>query len=146
MHYCYVFDNDYNLIVLDKDVSKNIHERKDVNNVNTDRRDISGGYEIFGNFNGYNNGSIRFSENGRTATNNDKFNKEEIRREGNGNRRGNFENVDYDKTFEEKYSRDVDYAEYTELKRENKHLKEINEVLKHQFELTNGREVSIKAC
>ncbi len=39
-------------------------------------------------------------------------------------------------------SRDVDYAEYAELKRENKHLKEINEVLKHQFELTNGREVS----
>lgn len=40
------------------------------------------------------------------------------------------------------FSRDVDYAEYAELKRENKHLKEINEVLKHQFELTNGREVS----
>lgn len=44
------------------------------------------------------------------------------------------------------FSRDVDYAEYAELKRENKHLKEINEVLKHQFELTNGREVSTKAC
>ena len=42
-------------------------------------------------------------------------------------------------------SRDVDYAEYAELKRENKHLKEINEVLKHQFELTNGREVSINS-
>ncbi len=40
------------------------------------------------------------------------------------------------------FSRDVDYADYAELKRENKHLKEINEVLKHQFELTNGREVS----
>lgn len=40
------------------------------------------------------------------------------------------------------FSRDVEYAEYAELKRENKHLKEINEVLKHQFELTNGREVS----
>ena len=40
------------------------------------------------------------------------------------------------------FSRDVDYAEYAELKRENKHLKEINEVLKHQFELTNGREAS----
>ena len=40
------------------------------------------------------------------------------------------------------FSRDVDYAEYAELKRENKHLKDINEVLKHQFELTNGREVS----
>lgn len=44
------------------------------------------------------------------------------------------------------FSRDVDYAEYAEIKRENKHLKEINEALKHQFELTNGREVSIKAC
>ena len=43
------------------------------------------------------------------------------------------------------FSRDVDYAEYVELKRENKHLKEINEVLKHQFELTNGREVSTKS-
>ena len=43
------------------------------------------------------------------------------------------------------FSRDVDYAEYAELKRENKHLKEINEVLKHQFELTNGREVSTKS-
>lgn len=41
-----------------------------------------------------------------------------------------------------RFSRDVDYVEYAELKRENKHLKEINEVLKHQFELTNGREVS----
>lgn len=44
------------------------------------------------------------------------------------------------------FFRDVDYAEYLELKRENKYLKEINEVLKHQFELTNGREISIKAC
>ena len=43
------------------------------------------------------------------------------------------------------FSRDVEYAEYAELKRENKRLKEINEVLKHQFELTNGREVSTKS-
>lgn len=43
------------------------------------------------------------------------------------------------------FSRDVDYSEYLELKRENKHLKEVNEILKHQFELTNGREVSTNA-
>lgn len=43
------------------------------------------------------------------------------------------------------FSRDVDYAEYSQLKRENKHLKEVNELLKHQFELTNGREVSTNA-
>lgn len=145
-HYYYTFDNDYNLIVLDKENTTNIHEREEIKNANTNRGNFSSRYEISENFDRYNNGSIRFSENGRTATNNDKLNKEEIRREGNGNRRGNFENVDYDKTFEEKYSRDVDYVEYAELKRENKHLKEINEVLKHQFELTNGREVSSKAC
>ena len=142
MHYCYVFDNDYNLIVLDKDVSKNIHERRDINNVNSDRRNISGRYEIFEDFDGYNNSSIRYVENRRTTTNNDKLDKEKIQRERDGYGRGNFEDVNYDKTSEEKYSRDVDYAEYAELKRENKHLKEINEVLKHQFELTNGREVS----
>lgn len=142
MHYCYVFDNDYHLIVLDKDVSKNIHERRDINNVNSDRRNISGRYEIFEDFDGYNNSSIRYVENRRTTTNNDKLDKEKIQRERDGYGRGNFEDVNYDKTSEEKYSRDVDYAEYAELKRENKHLKEINEVLKHQFELTNGREVS----
>lgn len=51
----------------------------------------------------------------------------------------------YDNLQEEKYSRDVDYSEYSQLKRENKHLKEVNELLKHQFELTNGREVSTNA-
>lgn len=45
----------------------------------------------------------------------------------NGNRR-NFEDVNYDKTSEEKYSRDVDYSEYLELKRENKHLKEVQSI------------------
>ncbi len=43
------------------------------------------------------------------------------------------------------FSRDVDYSDYSQLKRENKHLKEVNELLKHQFELTNGREVSTNA-
>ena len=114
MHYCYVFDNDYNLIVLDKDVSKNIHERRDINNVNSDRRNISGRYEIFEDFDGYNNSSIRYVENRRTTTNNDKLDKEKIQRERDGYGRGNFEDVNYDKTSEEKYSRDVDYAEYGE--------------------------------
>ena len=62
----------------------------------------------------------------------------------------NFENSTDGRGIQQKdkyanFSRDVDYAEYAELKRENKHLKEINEVLKHQFELTNGREVSINS-
>lgn len=46
----------------------------------------------------------------------------------NGNRGRNFEDVNYDKTSEEKYSRDVDYSEYLELKRENKHLNEVQSI------------------
>lgn len=126
--------------------SENIHEREEIKNANTDRGNFSGGYEISENFDGYNNGDIGFVGNGRTATNNAELNKEEIQREGDSNGRRNIKNDNNDNLSEEKYSRDVDYAEYAELKRENKHLKEINEVLKHQFELTNGREVSIKAC
>lgn len=34
----------------------------------------------------------------------------------NGNRGGNFEDVNYDKTSEEKYSRNIDYSEYLEFK------------------------------
>lgn len=46
----------------------------------------------------------------------------------NGNRGRNFEDVNYDKTSEEKYSRDIDYSEYLELKRENKHIKEVQSI------------------
>ena len=138
VHYYYTLDNDYNLTVIKMKKSENIHERKDVNNVNTDRRDISGGHEISENFDGYNNGDIRFAGDGRTTANNVELDKEKIQREGDSDRRRNIKNDNNDNLSEEKYSRDVDYAEYAELKRE----KEINEVLKHQFELTNGREVS----
>ena len=145
VHYYYTLDNDYNLTVIKMKKSENIHERKDVNNVNTDRRDISGGHEISENFDGYNNGNIRFAGDGRTTASNVKLNKEKIQREGDSDGRRHIKNDNNDNLSEEKYSRDVDYAEYAELKRENKHLKDINEVLKHQFELTNGREVSTKS-
>lgn len=46
----------------------------------------------------------------------------------NGNREKNFEDVNYDKTSEEKYSRDVDYSDYLELKRENKHTNEVQSI------------------
>lgn len=142
VHYYYTLDDNYNLTVIKMKKSENIHERKDVNNVNTDRRDISGGHEISENFDGYNNGNIRFAGDGRTTASNVELNKEKIQREGDSDGRRRIKNDNNDNLSEEKYSRDVDYSEYAELKRENKHLKDINEVLKHQFELTNGREVS----
>lgn len=128
IHYYYTLDNDYNLTVIKMKKSENIHERKDVNNVNTDRRDISGGYEISENFDGYNNGNIRFVGDGRTTANNVEFNKEKIQRKGDSDGRRNIKNDNNDNLSEEKYSRDVEYSDYLELKRENKHTNEVQSI------------------
>ena len=139
--YYYMLNEDNDIKILGV-YNSNDKKGAEYKNVDRKRRNFSGGYEISENFDGYNNGDIGFVGNGRTATNNAELNKEEIQREGDSNGRRNIKNDNNDNLSEEKYSRDVDYAEYAELKRENKHIKEINGVLKHQFELTNGREVS----
>ena len=103
VYYYYTLDNDYNLTVIKMKKSENIHERKDVNNVNTDRRDISGGHEISENFDGYNNGDIRFAGDGRTTANNVELDKEKIQREGDSDGRRNIKNDNNDNLSEEKY-------------------------------------------
>ena len=90
----------------------------------------------------YNSRSLSSNGNGRTTGNIDSFNRKTLQAERQSDGFGYRKNADNDNTSKKRYSRDVDYSEYAELKRENKHLKKINEVLKHQFELTNGREVS----
>ena len=90
----------------------------------------------------YNSRSLSSNGNGRTTGNIDSFNRKTFQAERQSDGFGYRKNADNDNTSKKRYSRDVDYSEYAELKRENKHLKDINEVLKHQFELTNGREVS----
>ena len=93
----------------------------------------------------YDSSSLRSNENGRTAGNIDSLDREALQAERQSDRYGYRKDADNDNTSKKRYSRDVDYAEYADLKRENKHLKEVNEILKHQFELTNGREVSTNA-
>lgn len=139
--YYYILNEDYDIKILGV-YNSNDKKGAEYKNVDRKRRNISSRHEVSENTNGNDRSHNGFVSNGRTATNNAELNKEEIQREGDGNRTRIVENDDNDNLSEEKYSRDVDYAEYAELKRENKHLKEINEVLKHQFELTNGREVS----
>lgn len=142
--YYYILNEDYDIKILGV-YNSNDKKGAEYKNVDRKRRNISSRHEVSENTNGNDRSHNGFVSNGRTATNNAELNKEEIQREGDGNRTRIVENDDNDNLSEEKYSRDVDYAEYAELKRENKHLKEINEVLKHQFELTNGREVSTKS-
>ena len=139
--YYYILNEDYDIKILGV-YNSNDKKGAEYKNVDRKRRNISSRHEVSENTYGNDRSHNGFVSNGRTATNNAELNKEEIQREGDGNRTRIVENDDNDNLSEEKYSRDVDYAEYAELKRENKHLKEINEVLKHQFELTNGREVS----
>lgn len=139
--YYYMLNEDYDIKILGV-YNSNDKKGAEYKNVDRKRRNISGRHEVSENTNGNDRSHNGLVSNGRTATNNAELNKEEIQRERDGNRTRIVENDDNDNLSEEKYSRDVDYAEYAELKRENKHLKEINEVLKHQFELTNGREVS----
>ena len=71
-------------------------------------------YEIFEDFDGYNNGNIRFAGDGRTTASNVELNKEKIQREGDSDGRRNIKNDNNDNLSEEKYSRDVDYAEYAQ--------------------------------
>ena len=142
--YYYILNEHYDIKILGV-YNSNDKKGAEYKNVDRKRRNISSRHEVSENTNGNDRSHNGFVSNGRTATNNAELNKEEIQREGNGNRTRIVENDDNDNLSEEKYSRDVDYSEYLELKRENKHLKEVNEILKHQFELTNGREVSTKA-
>lgn len=142
--YYYILNENYDIKILGV-YNSNDKKGAEYKNVDRKRRNISSRHEVSENTNGNDRSHNGFVSNGRTATNNAELNKEEIQREGNGNRTRIVENDDNDNLSEEKYSRDVEYSDYLELKRENKHLKEINEVLKHQFELTNGREVSTKS-
>ena len=102
------------MIVLDKENTTNIHEREEIKNANTNRGNFSGRHEVSENTNGNDRSHNGFVSNGRTATNNAELNKEEIQREGDSNGRRIAENGNNDNLSEEKYSRDVDYAEYAQ--------------------------------
>lgn len=72
----------------------------------------------------YDSSSLSSNENGRTAGNIDSLDREALQAERQSDRYGYRKDADNDNTSKKRYSRDVDYAEYAELKRENKHLKE----------------------
>ena len=143
--YFYILDKDYNLEVLGKYKLYDTNERNGVKNVDRNRNDIGSRLEVSEHTDRndlFGNGSVEGRE---TATNDDKFSKKALQAERRSDATGRFEDGYNDNTGKGKYSRDVDYQEFYDLKRENKHLKEVNEILKHQFELTNGREVSTNA-
>lgn len=111
--YYYILNEDYDIKILGV-YNSNDKKGAEYKNVDRKRRNISGRHEASENTNGNDRSHNGFVSNGRTATNNAELNKEEIQREGDGNRTRIVENDDNDNLSEEKYSRDVDYAEYAQ--------------------------------
>ena len=76
----------------------------------------------------YDSSSLNSNENGRTAGNIDSLDREALPAERQSDRYGYRKDADNDNTSKKRYSRDVDYSEYADLKRENKHLKEVQSI------------------
>ena len=76
----------------------------------------------------YDSSSLSSNENGRTAGNIDSLDREALQAERQSDRYGYRKDADNDNTSKKRYSRDVDYAEYADLKRENKHTNEVQSI------------------
>lgn len=135
-------DDDYNLIVLGKCKSINIHERRsfvDEHRKNR-KRNVNGvsrydnGRSIDGQLAG---NSMFSSENGETPKNNDKFIGKKISAKGRGNRAGYAENGNNDNLQEKKrYSVKEEPIDYNTILQENDELAQMNEDLKHMLKIT----------
>lgn len=126
--YFYILDKDYNLEVLGKYKLYDTNERNGVKNVDRNRNDIGSGLEVSEHTDRndlFGNGSVEGRE---AATNDDKFSKKALQAERRSDATGCFEDGYNDNTGKGKYSRDVDYQEFYDLKRENKHLKEVQSI------------------
>ena len=76
----------------------------------------------------YNSRSLSSNGNGRTAGNIDSLDREALQAERQSDRYGYRKDADNDNTSKKRYSRDVEYTEYLELKRENKHTNEVQSI------------------
>lgn len=139
--YAYYFDDEYNLIVLGKTKSTNIHERyKDA------KRVANGFTERFNNAEserGNLRGSNIVSKNRRTDKSILSNVNNNIQKERKSDRRGNAQNGYYDNLSEEKrYSIDIDEYDTRSLIKQNKQLQKSVEYYKMMLGYNSGHKVS----
>lgn len=139
--YAYYFDDEYNLIVLGKTKSTNIHERyKDA------KRVANGFTERFNNAEserGNLRGSNIVSENRRTDKSILSNVNNNIQKERKSDRRGNAQNGYHDNLSEEKrYSIDIDKYDTRSLIKQNKQLQKSVEYYKMMLGYNSGHKVS----
>lgn len=139
--YAYYFDDEYNLIVLGKTKSTNIHERyKDA------KRVTNGFTERFNNAEserGNLRGSNIVSENRRTDKSILSNVNNNIQKERESDRRGNAQNGNHDNLSEEKrYSIDIDEYDTRSLIKQNKQLQKSVEYYKMMLGYNSGHKVN----
>lgn len=139
--YAYYFDDEYNLIVLGKTKSTNIHERyKDA------KRVANGFTERFNNAEserGNLRGSNIVSKNRRTDKSILSNVNNNIQKERKSDRRGNAQNGNYDNLSEEKrYSIDIDEYDTRSLIKQNKQLQKSVEYYKMMLGYNSGHKVN----
>lgn len=139
--YAYYFDDEYNLIVLGKTKSTNIHERyKDA------KRVTNGFTERFNNAEserGNLRGSNIVSENRRTDKSILSNVNNNIQKERKSDRRGNAQNGNHDNLSEEKrYSIDIDEYDTRSLIKQNKQLQKSVEYYKMMLGYNSGHKVN----
>ncbi|MDD6621019.1 MAG: hypothetical protein PUE75_08075 [Eubacteriales bacterium] len=143
--YYYILDDEYNLIVCDKRPITNIRERgnNDESNGFTKRFDTRlKSLRSKGRSDKSHN--ISFDDR-KTTERNVRLSDREIQSKRNSNGAGYYENGNNADLREEKSSKTVN-DNINDLKRENKKLKEANELLRHEFELTGGLKTSISSA
>lgn len=143
--YYYILDDDYKLTVLDKRKIKNIYDRSDIKNVDREGNNIDSRPEVSKRRYGNNRNSNGRNGNRRTTGINDKLIEETISSERGSNER-RYSETDFDDFKRNGKSSKTVNDNIADLKRENKKLKEANELLRHEFELTGELETSLSSA
>lgn len=142
--YVCILDDEYNLTVLGKYKSINIHER--YKNDDGTRNRIAKRAEISGRNRGHSGNSVFSTANTKTAGNNAELFGTDLQQKRQSNRRGNAENDNYDYSREEKdrYSLKEQPIDFNAILEENAELSEMNEDLQQMLKLTSEQNEKLK--
>lgn len=139
--YVYYFDDEYNLTVLGKYKSINIHER--YNEDDGTRNRIAKHTKISGGNRKYGGNGVFSTEKSKATRSNAKFSGTDLQQKRSSDRRGNAQNGNHDNLSEEKrYSIDIDEYDTRSLIKQNKQLQKSVEYYKMMLGYNSGHKVN----
>lgn len=139
--YAYYFDDEYNLTVLGKYKSINIHKR--YNEDDGTRNRIAKHTKISGGNRKYGGNGVFSTEKSKATRSNAKFSGTDLQQKRSSDRRGNAQNGNHDNLSEEKrYSIDIDEYDTRSLIKQNKQLQKSVEYYKMMLGYNSGHKVN----